>query len=164
METDTKYILITHGIRPFAQRVARQLSGERRVVFGTADELPDVLLNSGKYISLPNASSSAFVHEMLKVCLDHPIATVIPLGKLELARLLEAKILFDEYGIQLLLPQRQVMDKLMIIENPPTQLPLIILEKGSVITGDSRQWDAALSGVFTPSDSGDEMALCCIAD
>lgn len=158
-------ILITQGTRPFAQRVARQLPAGQRIVFGAADEMPEVLLQSGNYIRLPNARSSAFAHEMLKICLDRQLTKLIPLGKQELGRLMEAKVLFEEYGMQLLLPERHAMETLMVIENPPAQLPVMVLENGLPI-GDhtASRMDAALSGVFTQSDSGDEIALCCIAD
>lgn len=158
-------ILITQGTRPFAQRVARHLPAGQRIVFGAADEMPEVLLHNGNYVRLPSPRSSTFAHEMLKICLDRQVATLIPLGKLELGRLMEARILFEEYGVQLLLPERRALETLVVIENPPAQLPLMVLENGVPITDHAAgRMDAALSGVFTQSDSGDEIALCCVVD
>ncbi|WP_353184116.1 hypothetical protein [Parapedobacter lycopersici] len=162
------YTLITQGTQPLAQRLARQLPATHRVVFGAADEMPEVLLRSGNYVRIPQADSPAFAHEMLKRCLDSHVEVLIPLGKYELKPLLEAKLLFNEYGIRVLLPEQALFDQLMLFENPPAQLPLHILENGQPLnhaTVDiAGPMDTGLSGVFVLSDSGDEAALCCIAD
>ncbi len=163
-----QYTLITQGTKPLAQRLARLLPATHRVVFGAADEMPEVLLRSGNYVRIPQAVSPAFAHEMLKRCLDSQVEVLIPLGKYELKPLLEAKLLFNEYGIRILLPEQSLFDQLMLFENPPVQLPLHVLENGQPlnqaavdITG---PMDTGLSGVFILSDSGDEAALCCLAD
>lgn len=158
-------VLITQGTQPFAQRVARQLQEGCLIAFGAADEMPDVLLRSGNYVNLPNIKSPAYVHGMLKVCLDLQVNILIPLGKHELGRLVEVKALFKEYGIEVLSPEQQVMEALVIIENPPSQLPVVIVQDGRVLNGAvAGPIDVRLSGVFMRSDSGEDMALCCIAD
>lgn len=158
-------VLITWGTRPFAQRVAKLLPAAQPVLFCAADELPEVLLRSGNYLRAPRADSPAFVHEMLKICLDNNVKTLIPLGSNELYAMAEARQLFSEYGIAIWVPEVIDLAELAVIENPPRQLPLLLLHKGNTVTGarEDEQYDT-LSGVFTPSDSGDELALCCIAD
>lgn len=141
-------VLITYGTRPLAQRVARLLPAGQPVVFGSADEVPEVLLRTGNYLSIPRSAAPAFVHEVLKVCLDRAVTTLVPLGANECYPMAEAKPLFAEYGIAVAVPDLTELESLVIIENPPRQLPLTLFP----------------NGIFTPSDSGDEWALCCIAD
>lgn len=158
-------MLITQGTRLFAQRLARQLSGKHRVLFGATDEMPEVLLRSGNYVRIPHADVPAFAHEMLKVCLDSGVERLIPLGKQELQPLLEAKVLFGEYGVRILLPEKEVFDTLVCFENPPVQLPVLVLENGqSINQATPEKMNPALSGTFILADSGDEVALCCISD
>ena len=53
------YVLITQGMRPFAQRVGKLLQTRYAVRFGSADEVPRVLLQTGKYVGLPRAGTQA---------------------------------------------------------------------------------------------------------
>lgn len=156
-------VLITQGMRPFAQRVAKRLPNTYNPLFASAEDVPYVLINGGNFLKIPDADTAAFIHEVLKRCLDREISTVIPLGIQELYPMAEARQLFSEYGIDVWVPNVTALAELPIIENPPKQLPLIVLSEGHDIGGgnvDLRFHD--LSGVFTPSDAGEELALCCI--
>ena len=160
------YILITHGTRPLAQRLARQLPEGKEVLFGAADEMSDVLLRTGHYVRLPGAKSPAFAHEMLKICLDYGVSLLLPLGREEQLALLEAKILFEEYGIAVLLPEKSVFDVVPRFEDPSVGLPFLILEKGRLVGQYHERYegtDAGFSGVFVQSDSGQELAFCAIS-
>ncbi|WP_257669066.1 hypothetical protein [Parapedobacter tibetensis] len=159
-------VLITQGTRPFAQRVARELSSpKQQVLFGSADEVPDVLLRTGNYLRIPHPSMPVFVHELLKICLDSEVDILIPMGKNELYPLAKARPLFAEYGVEVWVPDVADLAGLVIIESPPRKLPLLVVSDGVVVTGpEAGKRHGTLSGVFIPSDSGDEMALCCIAD
>ncbi|WP_143053828.1 ATP-grasp domain-containing protein [Parapedobacter koreensis] len=162
-------MLITQGMRPFAQRVANQLSERQRkhVLFGSSEEMPQVLLRLDNYLKIPQVSTAAFAHEMLKTCLDKHVAILIPLGVDELYPLAEARQLFSEYGITICVPSPTELAELAIIENPPKQLPLLLLHHGRPVVADQEQaigQYGTLSGVFSPADSGDELALCCVAD
>ncbi len=158
-------VLITQGTRPFAQRVAKLLSAQRVVWFGAADEIPDVLLRMDSYLKIPRADAQAFAHEILKICLDHEIEILIPLGEHELYPMAEARQLFSEYGIAIWVPGVAQLAELPVIGNPPRQFPLMVLCHGTVVVGaHGGERYGALSGVFTQSDSGGELALCCVAD
>ncbi len=158
-------VLITQGMRPFAQRVAKMLPVTYRPLFGSAEDVPNVLINQGNFLRIPQVNTPVFVHEVLKKCLDNEISAVIPLGIEELYPLAEARLLFLEYNIDIWVPDVTVLANLPVIQNPPKQLALIVLAGSSMIAdGSTDKRFEGLSGVFTPSDSGDELALCCIAD
>lgn len=66
----------------------------------------DVLLTDVQHqeLLIPSADSSSYAHELLSFCLNKDIQQVIPLRKKEVEALAEAKVLFAEYGIELLIP------------------------------------------------------------
>src|SRR5690606_1429922 len=106
-----------------------------------------------------------FVHEVLRRCMDNAIELVIPLGMAELYPMAAARPLFAEYDIALCVPEMAALAELMIVENPPREMPLSILQEGAAIAGNTPgMQQGALSGVFTPSDTDHDMALCCVTD
>lgn len=141
-------VLITKGMRPFAQRVAKLLIASYRPLFGSAEDVPDVLLNQGNFLQIPPVTKPTFMHELLKHCLDKGVAAVLPLGMEELHPLAEVRPLFAEYGVDVWVPELSELADTLIVENPPSGLPLTVLP----------------TGVYTQSDIGEEVALCCIAD
>jgi len=62
-------------------------------------ELPDILIQSGKVIKLPNPQNPAYTHQMLALCLDMDINTIYALHAAERQLMLDAKQLFHEYDI-----------------------------------------------------------------
>lgn len=53
-------------------------------------------------IKLPQVTSSSYAHEILDACLTHNIHTVLPLISKAIMALSESKVLFEEYGIEVL--------------------------------------------------------------
>ena len=64
-------------------------------------ELPDILVQSGKVITLPSPNNAAYAHQMLALCLDKAINSLYVLREEERELLLNAKQLFWEYDIQI---------------------------------------------------------------
>ena len=157
-------LLITYGTRPLAHRLANLLQGKYEIVFGSSEEIPGLLLNTNKYFQIPTGVNSTYAHEILKVCLDQGVEKVLPLGPMELAPLAEAKVLFEEYGIHILVPSLAVLEDISIIENPPASLPLVMVDNGELVLGTVEHQDALskIEGLMLASDSGDEWALCCV--
>lgn len=162
-------ILITYGTRPLAQRVGKLLQGAYEVQFGSAADIPHVLLQTGKYIQLPGADTAAFEHALLRICLDSSIDVVIPLGTKEIDFLVATKQLFAEYGIAIWVPDAAygAFDRLV---NPERRLPLVVLNHGVAVAGELQEVQpdmlspVMLSGVFARPVPMDGLALCCIAD
>jgi len=94
------YTLITAAATAEAYRLKNALS-EDEVILGDYEELPDVLLQSGKVIILPNPRNAAYTHQMLALCLDKAINKIYALREDEKELLLNAKQLFQEYDIQI---------------------------------------------------------------
>ena len=156
-------MLITHGTRPFAQRVGKLLQPRYEVLFGSADELPHVLLQVGGYMWLPDAGTAAFEHELLTSCLDNGIDVVVPLGEDEVGLLARAQPLFAEYGIALWMPDTMHPEEVRLMHDPDRRLPLLVLDRGVAVAGDQQQaHPPTLSGVFAQPNPGEGLQLCCI--
>ncbi len=84
--------LITTGIHPASYQLAFLLK-EHAVVFGSD-------LNG-----FPQADSNSLAHQLLKVCLDEQIERIFPLRYPELAALSESKVLFAEFGIEIMVSE-----------------------------------------------------------
>ncbi len=67
---------------------------------------------------IPEGNKLSFAHELLSLCLDLDITLVFPLKLSEQKALAEAKVLFEEYGITLALPDLIQTQKI----NPLTHL------------------------------------------
>lgn len=94
------YILITAAATAEAYRLKNALGGED-VILGDYVELPDLLVRSGKVIVLPSPENAAYTHQMLALCLDKAIGSIMVLRDEEKELLLNAKQLFREYDIQI---------------------------------------------------------------
>ena len=68
-------------------------------LLGDYQELPELLIQSGKVLRLPNPQNAAYTHQMLALCLDKDIDTIYALRDEEKHLLLDAKQLFIEYNI-----------------------------------------------------------------
>jgi hypothetical protein len=64
-------------------------------------ELPNVLVQFGKVIQLPNPQSQSYTHQMLALCLDWGIDTVYALREQEIELLRKASQLFEEYDVNI---------------------------------------------------------------
>lgn len=152
-------ILITYGTRPFAQRLAKQLSSTFNCHFASSEPFPDILLKSN-YRKIPTGPNPTFAHELLKLALDEGYQYILPLGKMELQPLHEARILLEEYGIFVLLPEE--LDNCPLIENPPSALDVRIVKQGLDLLSGEQLTPIYFSGATLLSDAGDEPALCIV--
>jgi hypothetical protein len=147
-------VLITSGISAFTQRVSKLFTG-RNLFFADSNPIPTPFLNTGKYVAIPSPEKSSYVHEVLKVCLDLAINKVLPLRKGEHLPLAKSKVLFEEYGIVILLPDLENLERISKLINPThSNCPKIILKEQVLNDSDSL-------GVFAVNEDK-EWALCCV--
>jgi len=59
---------------------------------------------------IPPPTDNSFSHQFLKYCLTHNITRVFPLRMLEIQALSESEILFEEFGIELMLTQPAILE------------------------------------------------------
>jgi len=78
-----KKILITFGTRPLAMRIAKRLGADFEILYASSEDIPELLLASGKYAKIPKGLLPTFAHEILKLSLDQQVDYVLPLGGFE---------------------------------------------------------------------------------
>ena len=71
-----------------------------QVVLADYDEMP----NSPRFISLGEKNEETVAHTILSNCLDEGIDMILPLRNFEISPLAKAKVLFDEFNVEILLP------------------------------------------------------------
>lgn len=164
---NSRTLMLTQGISPYAQRIAKRYLSQWPLVFASSVAVPQPLLDTGNHVHIPSADHSSFVHVLLKACLDHQVSYMLPLGQEEALALRGAKILFEEYGIEVLVSdpylaadsagENEPNSELPIMLQPPRELELLILSKGEVLSPPDRantKLPARYSGVFTFNDDG----------
>lgn len=98
-------ILITAAASAQAYQLERFLGKTEDAVFADSQELPKIMLKGRKFIKISAGDSFSFSHELLTACLDLQITTIYPLRKNEILALAEARQLFDEYNIKVIVPE-----------------------------------------------------------
>jgi len=152
-------LLITFGTRPLAQRLSKMLNNTFQIQFATAEEVPSFL--AANYNKIPTGINPTYAHELLKLCLDKEIDFILPLGLSEIQTLAEAQVLFEEYGVEVLSPDKEFLEEIFVLENPSSGVELSVLFNGKSLNNKS-DVDQVISGLFTISDEGDDLALCTI--
>lgn len=98
-------VLITAALSARAYQVKRLFDPEAcQILLADSQDIPDFMLKAGQIIRIPAGDSAVFTHELLKLCLDQQINVLLPLRAKELQPLAQARTLFDEYGIEVLVP------------------------------------------------------------
>lgn len=92
-------ILITAASFSLAYKLERSLN-QSEVYFADQIQMPAIF--GKKFIQLPDSSSTIFISEVLKLCLDNNITRIYPLKRSEIKELLNADQLFKEYGINII--------------------------------------------------------------
>lgn len=100
-------ILITAASSSLAYRLEKELDYASSVVFADAVDLPASLFKNRTYVRIPDEKSTSFAHILLSKCLDLDIQQIFPLRKFELLALEESRLLFEEYGITIMIPEKQ---------------------------------------------------------
>ncbi len=103
-------ILISAAATPQAYQLDRIINGAPGTVFlADSVDLPPFPIRGRKFIKIPEGGSPSFAHELLTICLDNAIEKVFVLRKAEIWALAEARVLFDEFGIQVIVPSVSVL-------------------------------------------------------
>jgi hypothetical protein len=104
-------ILITGGKSVQALKLVTARAGDEVIL---ADYGEALLFPSDRYqfISLGDRNDEVIAHNLLSHCLDHEVAAVLPLYDFEMVELAKASVLFEEFNIQVLMPEsNQVLSK-----------------------------------------------------
>lgn len=151
-----KKLLLTCATRSFSVRMAQLLSSHFEVILATSDEVPHIL--AGRYQKIPKGANPTYAHEILKIALDLNCNYVLPLGIDEIGTLSVSLVLFEEYGIEVLCPNRTDLATLSVLDNPAKELALSLFIGGYDVLGATSE-SINFNGLGLLSDSGDSFIL-----
>lgn len=109
-------ILITAASTAQAHKLSRFLNTEKNIFLGDSVDLPVIGFEGITFVKIPPATSASFSHLLLAKCLDLKIEAIYPLKKAEVLALAEARLLFDEYGIKVMVPDRRTVENYFSIK------------------------------------------------
>ena len=92
-------VLVTGGRSALALKMLKAFT-QHQVVLADYGEMP----NSSRFITLGEKNEDTIAHTLLSNCLDQGIDMILPLHNFEISPLAKAKVLFDEFNVEILLP------------------------------------------------------------
>jgi hypothetical protein len=95
-------ILITGGKSATTLKLLKAFEGYE-IVLADYGEIPSFTSANYKFITLGEVND-AIAHNILNVCLDYGIDMILPVHEFEINPIAKSKILFQEFNIQVLLP------------------------------------------------------------
>lgn len=156
--------LITGGIAAQALKIAKAFPAENLIL---ADYGAIPSFNSAKFqlISLGERNDSIIAHHLLTQCLDLQVQLLIPLYDFERDAILRSRLLFEEFNITILLPEKDAVDQyLQSAPQPASKLWAVYRDGKLIYSADEQHLDQllqlgnkkALNGVFHIHMSADE--------
>ncbi|SER87342.1 ATP-grasp domain-containing protein [Pedobacter rhizosphaerae] len=101
-------ILITGGNSAKALKLLKAFPNHF-VLLGDYGDVPSVLTEKYGFASFGTLNKESIAHIFLNFCITESIDCIIPLKEFELEPLAKSAVLFDEYNIQVLLPDAAVI-------------------------------------------------------
>lgn len=97
-------ILITGGKSSKSYKVLKAFNNYQ-VILADYGEVPSLITGSQQLISLGERNDEITAHHILTACLDQQIEFLLPLHEFEIHAVSKSMILFEEFGITVLLPE-----------------------------------------------------------
>jgi hypothetical protein len=95
-------ILITGGKSAATMKLLKAFEGQE-IILADYGEIPAFSSSSYKFVTLGEINDT-IAHNILNVCLDHQVDMLLPLHEFEINPLAKAAVLFEEFNIELLIP------------------------------------------------------------
>jgi hypothetical protein len=148
-------ILITAATAARSHKLKRLLDQENTFVLADNVDLPAFMARENQYIKIPEGASPSFAHELLSLCLSIQVDYVFPLRKKEIMALAEARQLFEEYNIKVVVPSKPVVESLFSTETLDGKV-FILYNKEFILNPDSlflNVVDELETGVFIGNEN-----------
>lgn len=103
IDSNTLKILITGGNNAKTLKLLKAFPGHF-VLLADYGDVPGILTEQYGFASLGALNKDSIAHILLNFCITESIDSIIPLHDYEIEPLAKSAVLFNEYGIQVLLP------------------------------------------------------------
>lgn len=77
---------------------------DSEILFADYGDVPQLATSSYQFKSLGFRNDEVVAHQLLSFCLDNQVDVLLPLSLFEVAPLAKSSLLFEEFGIQLMVP------------------------------------------------------------
>ena len=143
-------ILITGGNSSIALKLLKAFS-QHEVILGDYGDVPAFSSPNYTLVSLGEKNEDTLAHTLLNCCLDNGVDMILPLHEFELMPVAKTKVLFNEFNIEVLLPEAEAIGKFV---RPNKHDNWLILKAGEAIfaTAPFNIDDQHLSGAFYLAD------------
>jgi hypothetical protein len=125
-------ILITGGKSATALKLVKAFDGYQ-VVLADYGEVPSFTSSAYTLISLGVKNEDTLAHTLLNKCLDEGIDLILPIHHFEIEAVAKAKTLFNEFNIQILLPNREELDQYFDAEDIVKAKDWVVFKSGEII-------------------------------
>lgn len=147
-------ILITGGNSATAFKLLKVLP-QHQIILADYGDIPSLASQHYQMISLGLKNEDTIAHTLLNNCLDHNVDAILPLHHFELDAVAKADVLFNEFGISVLLPLISELPQYVLNEKSEE---LILLNNGDTL-GSSLSLGSdlnveKLSGAFYLTENG----------
>ena len=130
-------VLITGGKSSQSYKILKAFEGYQ-ILLADYGEIPAFSAGTYQFIGLGERNDEVLAHHLLNTCLDHGADAFLPLHEFEIMAVAKAMVLFEEFNIQVLLPEQ-------------SELPKYFYPQEDVRTG--HQWALFAKGelIFSPA-------------
>ena len=129
------------------------------VLLADYGDVPGIVTENYAFSSLGQLNKDSIAHILLNFCITEAIDCIIPLQHYELEPLAKSAVLFSEYGIQVLLPDADVIAEYLTEEKLTYQNFAVFIHGDRIFsTNDSlipTNVSPKLNGVFGYNDADD---------
>ncbi|PWS28537.1 hypothetical protein DHW03_01385 [Pedobacter yonginense] len=124
-------ILITGGNHAKALKLLKAFPNHF-VLLADYGEIPVINTEKYAFASLGKLNEDSIAHILLNFCITEAIDSIIPLHNFEVLAIAKSSVLFGEYGIQVVLPEAEVIDQ-YLGEKAPTFPDFAVFISGECI-------------------------------
>lgn len=153
-------ILITGGNNAKALKLMKAFPSHF-VLLADYGDVPAIISENYAFATLGKLNRDSIAHILLNFCITESIDSIIPLHHFEMEPLAKSSVLFNEYGIQVLLPDADVIQD--FIAEKTIQPNFVVIINGVGIYSSSGNFpqnkSAHLNGVFGFNELNDDLNL-----
>lgn len=145
-------VLITGGRSAQALKLVKAFADDN-VLLADYGDMPVFASAAYQMISLGERNDDTIAHNLLNSCLDESVELVLPLHAFEIEALAKSVVLFEEFGIQVLLPEMNHLEK-YLITNQVRGKDWAIYQNGTLKFASNVSSDQESIGVLSQKDLG----------
>lgn len=154
-------ILITGGKTATALKLVKAFEGSE-VVLGDYGEMPSIATGAYSFVELGLWNADVLAHNLLTKCLDYGVDMLVPLYEAEIAALAKSLVLFEEFGLNVLLPANPQCKSSKIKD-------WLVFEKGKLLYSTAENnldiaQQSTLNGVYALDAETAELSLVSITN